>query len=43
VAPVELRNLTKRYDALAVVDDVSLRIEHGHLVCLLGLKAFAVG
>jgi iron(III) transport system ATP-binding protein len=36
VAPVELRNLTKRYDAQAVVDDVSLRIEHGHLVCLLG-------
>jgi iron(III) transport system ATP-binding protein len=36
VASVELRNLTKRYDALAVVDDVSLRIEHGLLVCLLG-------
>jgi iron(III) transport system ATP-binding protein len=36
VASVELRNLTKRYDALTVVDDVSLRIEHGLLVCLLG-------
>jgi iron(III) transport system ATP-binding protein len=36
VASVELRNLTKRYDALAVVDDVSLRIEHGLLICLLG-------
>jgi iron(III) transport system ATP-binding protein len=36
VASVELRNLTKRYDKLAVVDDVSLLIEHGLLVCLLG-------
>src|SRR5258706_9324553 len=36
VASVELRNLTKRYDKSAVVDDVSLRIEHGLLVCLLG-------
>src|SRR5689334_10834466 len=36
VASVELRGLTKRYDALAVVDNVSLRIEHGLLVCLLG-------
>jgi iron(III) transport system ATP-binding protein len=36
VATVELRNLTKRYDAVAVVDDVSLRIDHGLLVCLLG-------
>src|SRR5580700_2569435 len=36
VASVELRNLTKRYDTLAVVDGVSLRIEHGLLVCLLG-------
>ncbi len=36
MASVELRNLTKRYDALAVVDDVSLRIDHGLLVCLLG-------
>jgi iron(III) transport system ATP-binding protein len=36
VASVELRGLTKRYDAVAVVDDVSLRIDHGLLVCLLG-------
>src|SRR5580700_6924412 len=36
VASVELRNLTKRYDAVAVVDDISLRIGHGLLVCLLG-------
>jgi iron(III) transport system ATP-binding protein len=36
VASVELRGLTKRFDASAVVDDVSLEIEHGMLVCLLG-------
>jgi iron(III) transport system ATP-binding protein len=36
VASVELRNLTKRYDKSAVVDGVSLRIDHGLLVCLLG-------
>src|SRR5262245_25585062 len=36
VASVELRGLTKRYDAVAAVDNVSLRIEHGLLVCLLG-------
>ena len=36
MAAVELRNLTKRYGALAVVDDISLTIEHGRLVCLLG-------
>jgi iron(III) transport system ATP-binding protein len=36
VASVELRNLTKRYGELAVVDNVSLTIEHGRLVCLLG-------
>src|SRR6202045_1055463 len=36
VASVELRGLTQRYDALTVVDDVSLRIDHGLLVCLLG-------
>jgi iron(III) transport system ATP-binding protein len=36
VASVELRGLTKRYGSAAVVDDVSLHIEHGHLVCLLG-------
>src|SRR5262249_60085371 len=36
VASVELRGLTKRYGELAVVNDVSLTIEHGRLVCLLG-------
>jgi iron(III) transport system ATP-binding protein len=36
VASVELRDLTKRYGALAVVDNISLTIEHGRLVCLLG-------
>jgi len=36
VASVELRDLTKRYGDVAVVDNISLTIEHGHLVCLLG-------
>jgi iron(III) transport system ATP-binding protein len=36
VASVELHKLTKRFGSLAVVDDVSLRIDHGQLVCLLG-------
>ena len=36
MASVELRSLTKRYGDLAVVDDISLRVEHGLLVCLLG-------
>jgi iron(III) transport system ATP-binding protein len=36
VASVELRGLTKRYGPLAVVDKVSLKIDHGLLVCLLG-------
>jgi len=36
VASVDLKHLTKRYGANAVVDDVSLHIEHGKLVCLLG-------
>jgi iron(III) transport system ATP-binding protein len=36
VASVELRGLTKRFGSLAVVDDVSLVIDHGKLVCLLG-------
>src|SRR5262252_6226661 len=36
VASVELRDLTKRYGPVAVVDDISLTIEHGKLVCLLG-------
>jgi iron(III) transport system ATP-binding protein len=31
-----LRGLTKRFGSLAVVDQVSLRIDHGQLVCLLG-------
>ena len=29
MASVELRGLTKRYGPLAVVDDISLTIEHG--------------
>src|SRR3954454_5118391 len=36
LASVELRGLTKRFGELAVVDNVSLRIDHGQLVCLLG-------
>jgi iron(III) transport system ATP-binding protein len=36
LASVELRGLTKRYGSQAVVDDVSLVIDHGVLVCLLG-------
>jgi iron(III) transport system ATP-binding protein len=36
VASVELRALTKHYGSHAVVDNVSLTIEHGRLVCLLG-------
>ena len=36
MASVELRGLTKRYGSQAVVDTVSLEIEHGLLVCLLG-------
>jgi iron(III) transport system ATP-binding protein len=36
VAAVELRGLTKRYGEAAVVDDISLTIDHGRLVCLLG-------
>ena len=36
MASVELRGLTKRYGELAVVDDISLTIDHGRLVCLLG-------
>jgi iron(III) transport system ATP-binding protein len=36
VASVELRKLTKRYGELAVVDGVSLNVEHGLLMCLLG-------
>ena len=33
---VELRGVTKRYGDVSVVNDVSLTVEHGHLVCLLG-------
>jgi len=36
LASVELRGLTKRFGSLAVVDNVSLRIDHGRLICLLG-------
>jgi iron(III) transport system ATP-binding protein len=36
LASVELRGLTKRFGSLVVVDNVSLRIDHGQLVCLLG-------
>jgi iron(III) transport system ATP-binding protein len=36
LAAGDLRRLTKRYGAAAAVDDVSLRIDHGQLVCLLG-------
>ena len=36
MAAVELRNLTKHFGDGAAVDDVSLRIDHGSLVCLLG-------
>ena len=36
MASVELRELTKKYGPNAVVDGVSLTIEHGSLVCLLG-------
>ena len=36
MARVALRNLVKRYGDLAVVDRISLDIDHGQLVCLLG-------
>ena len=36
MASVELRGLTKLYGNLRVVDGVSLKIDHGRLVCLLG-------
>ncbi len=36
MASVDLRGLTKRFGPLAVVDNVSLKIDHGQLVCLLG-------
>jgi iron(III) transport system ATP-binding protein len=36
LASVELRDLTKRFGPVTVVDNVSLRIDHGQLICLLG-------
>ncbi|MCH2096432.1 MAG: ABC transporter ATP-binding protein [Rhodobacteraceae bacterium] len=33
---LEVRNLVRRYDQTAVVDDVSLTIAPGHVTCLLG-------
>ena len=36
MASVELKGLSKRYGDAVAVDDVSLRVEHGQLVCLLG-------
>ena len=33
---LELREVTKRFDAIVAVDDVSLVIEEGELVCFLG-------
>ena len=36
MASVELKGLGKRYGDAVAVEDVSLRIEHGQLVCLLG-------
>jgi iron(III) transport system ATP-binding protein len=36
VASVELKGLSKHYGSAVAVDDVSLRVEHGQLVCLLG-------
>ncbi len=36
MASVELKGLTKRFGAATAVDNVSLSIGHGNLVCLLG-------
>jgi iron(III) transport system ATP-binding protein len=36
LASVELRGLSRRFGSLTVVDNVSLKIDHGQLVCLLG-------
>jgi iron(III) transport system ATP-binding protein len=36
MAVVELEHLTKRFGPLTALDDVSLRVDHGLLVCLLG-------
>src|SRR5437899_1192057 len=36
MASVELKGLSKHYGSAVAVDGVSLRVEHGQLVCLLG-------
>ena len=36
MAQVELRNLKKSYGTNTVVDDISLKIDHGLLICFLG-------
>ena len=36
MSSVALRGLTKRFGSLTVLDNVSLAIPHGQLVCLLG-------
>jgi len=36
VGSLEFRGITKRYGDLSVVDNFSLTVEHGQLVCLLG-------
>jgi iron(III) transport system ATP-binding protein len=36
MASVELKGLSKHYGGAVAVDGVSLRVEHGQLVCLLG-------
>jgi iron(III) transport system ATP-binding protein len=36
LASVELRDLTKRFGSVTVVNNVALRIDHGQLICLLG-------
>jgi iron(III) transport system ATP-binding protein len=36
MAAVEVEHLTKRFGALAAVDDVTLKVEHGVFACLLG-------
>ncbi|MBV8392010.1 MAG: ABC transporter ATP-binding protein [Alphaproteobacteria bacterium] len=36
MASVELKGLGKRYGGAVAVEDVSLRVDHGQLICLLG-------
>ena len=36
MASVELKGLTKRFGAAIAVDGVTLKIDHGNLICLLG-------